>query len=241
MKFTEAQQNIAGEASPSGSDGITSTLLRHAAKMDEFYRWRRYVYDITRFYLVGRDALLFDMQLNSNDGVLEIGCGTSRNLIRLARLSRHIRLFGLDASTQMLKTGSQKIQTAGFGSRILLKHGFAETFHFRETFGLDAPFDLIFFSYSLSMVPNWRPAVDRALNNLAPAGSLVILDFGDGADLPGLLRQLTGTWLRRYRIHYDCTLLDYLANLHVSGVGIFRFKWLTRRYAYLAHFQKREH
>jgi S-adenosylmethionine-diacylgycerolhomoserine-N-methlytransferase len=58
-------------------------------EMDEMYRWTRYVYDFTRkYYLLGRDRLLRDMELKPGDRVLEIGCGTARNLIRLARPPR---------------------------------------------------------------------------------------------------------------------------------------------------------
>ena len=55
-------------------------------EMDRMYRLQRYFYDITRkYYLLGRDRLLREMDLAPDARVLEIGCGTARNLICLAR------------------------------------------------------------------------------------------------------------------------------------------------------------
>ena len=80
-------------------------------EMDAMYRWTRYVYDFTRkYYLLGRDRLMDEMELQPGDRVLEIGCGTARNLIRLARQRRDVRCFGLDASNEMLATAAAKMK-----------------------------------------------------------------------------------------------------------------------------------
>ena len=53
--------------------------------MDRMYRMQRYFYDVTRkYYLLGRDQLLEQMEVRAGEHVLEIGCGTARNLIALA-------------------------------------------------------------------------------------------------------------------------------------------------------------
>jgi S-adenosylmethionine-diacylgycerolhomoserine-N-methlytransferase len=41
----------------------------------------------------------------------------------------------------------------------------------------DEPADLVTFSYSLTMMPDWFKAVDRAWENLKPGGVLGIVDF----------------------------------------------------------------
>ena len=54
----------------------------HAALMDSIYRGQKYIYDVTRkYYLFGRDDLIRGLNCASGDGVLEIACGTGRNLI----------------------------------------------------------------------------------------------------------------------------------------------------------------
>src|SRR5271155_2811481 len=119
-------------------------------EMDKMYRWTRYVYDLTRkYYLLGRDRLLREMILQPGDRVLEIGCGTARNLIRLARQRPDIRCYGLDASTEMLATATAQVKLRRLGERITLAHCLAEELDYAKTFGLSAPFDAASFSYSL--------------------------------------------------------------------------------------------
>ena len=47
--------------------------------MDRMYRLQRYFYDATRkYYLLGRDRLLNEMDIQPGQHVLEAGCGTAR-------------------------------------------------------------------------------------------------------------------------------------------------------------------
>lgn len=49
--------------------------------MDDIYRIQRHFYDFTRKpYLLGRDVLIRELDLSADETVLEIGCGTARNL-----------------------------------------------------------------------------------------------------------------------------------------------------------------
>ena len=115
------------------------------------YRMQRYFYDITRkYYLLGRDKLLDELDVRPGEYVLEVGCGTARNLIILGRRQPDAKLFGLDASSAMLDTARSKVESAGV-KNIELKTALADDFNFRDTFGLTEPFDKIFFSYSISM------------------------------------------------------------------------------------------
>lgn len=128
--------------------------------MDRMYRLQRYFYDATRkYYLLGRDQLLNEMSVRSGERVLEVGCGTARNLIILARRHPDAHFYGLDASAAMLETAQAKTDNAGL-KNITLKTALADDFSFDGTFGLAVPFDKIFFSYSISMIPPWQ-RVDR--------------------------------------------------------------------------------
>ena len=61
-------------------------MADEAALMDRIYRRQRYVYDLTRkYYLLGRDELIDRLAPPADGRVLEIGCGTARNLIAAAR------------------------------------------------------------------------------------------------------------------------------------------------------------
>ena len=47
-----------------------------------------------------------------------------------------------------------------------LKIALADDFSFDKTFNLEKPFDTIFFSYSISMIPPWQESIQNALQNL---------------------------------------------------------------------------
>jgi S-adenosylmethionine-diacylgycerolhomoserine-N-methlytransferase len=208
-------------------------------EMDRMYRWTRYVYDLTRkYYLLGRDQLLRDMALKSGDRVLEIGCGTARNLIRLAKQRPEVHCYGLDVSHEMLATAATNVKHHGLESRITLRHCFAEQLDHKTTFGLDEPFDAAFFSYSLSMIPTWSQAIEAALNNLKPREAFYVVDFWDQGDWPGWFRALLKKWLDLFHVHYRPELLEYLRELEAKNIGALALVPIARRYAYLATFRK---
>jgi S-adenosylmethionine-diacylgycerolhomoserine-N-methlytransferase len=208
-------------------------------EMDAMYRWTRYVYDLTRkYYLLGRDRLLRDMELKPGDRVLEIGCGTARNLIKLAKARPDLHCYGLDVSTEMLATAAAKVKSAGLESRITLRHCFAEELDYAKTFGLDAPFDAAFFSYSLSMIPPWAKAIDAALANIPHGAAFYVVDFWDQAGLPGWFRSLLKFWLDLFHVHFRPELIEHLKELDAKGVGKLTLQSVAGRYAYLATFRK---
>ena len=83
----------------------------HAALMDDVYRYQRYIYDFTRkYYLFGRDRLIRELKPKPGARIIEIGCGTARNLIKMAQTYPDARLYGLDASAEMLRTAEMAIE-----------------------------------------------------------------------------------------------------------------------------------
>ena len=208
-------------------------------EMDKMYRKTRHVYDFTRkYYLLGRDRLLEEIELQPGDRVLEIGCGTARNLIRLARARPDVRCYGLDASNEMLATATAKVKSRRLLDRITLRHCLAEELNYAKTFELDAPFDAAFFSYSLSMIPTWPQAIDAALANIKRGGAFYVVDFWDQGGWPGWFRFLLKRWLDLFHVHYRPELLEHLQELDKKGVGSLTLKSVARRYAYLATFRK---
>jgi S-adenosylmethionine-diacylgycerolhomoserine-N-methlytransferase len=208
-------------------------------EMDRMYRLQRYIYDFTRkYYLLGRDRLLREIEIPPNGRVLEIGCGTARNLIRLARQRPDLHCYGLDASTEMLATAQGKVQRAGLASRITLVHCLAEDLDHQKTFGLGKPFDTAFFSYSLSMIPTWPQAIDAALGNIQPRAAFHVVDFWDQAAWPAWFRKMLKGWLDLFHVHYRPELLDHLHQLDAKGIGKLTVEPVAGRYAYLATFRK---
>lgn len=171
-----------------------------AVGMDRHYRYQRFVYDLTRrHYLLGRDTLIAGLVPPDRGSVLEIGCGTARNLIQAARCYPDARLFGIDISAAMLQTAAKRTAAAGFAGRIRLAQDDATTFDTQATFGI-GHFDRIFVSYALSMIPGWHDVLDRAAAALAPLGSLHIVDFGRCEGLPHLARSALYGWLAYFSV-----------------------------------------
>lgn len=212
----------------------TSTAVTdgHAALMDKVYRRQRYIYDFTRkYYLLGRDRLLREMALQPNAAVVEIGCGTARNLIKLASLYPTARLYGLDASSEMLRTAAAAVERAGLADRITLRVGYAEELA-PALFGRTGPFDAAFFSYSLSMIPDWKQALRQASKSLTPNGRIHVVDFGDLGGT-GLSRAVLRRWLDLFHVEPREELLITLESLRDSGEA--QLSILPARYAFLFH------
>jgi len=202
----------------------------HAELMDNVYRYQRYIYDFTRkYYLFGRDRLIDSMAPGPGSRIVEIGCGTARNLIRLARRYPDAQLFGLDASEAMLETAAGAIAKAGLGARIGLAHGYAEALT-PQMFGLAEPFDEAVFSYSLSMIPDWKQALGAANRTLAHSGRIHIVDFGDLAGLPGPVRKILLGWLGLFHVAPRNELLRVLEQSPGAAASL---RTLGGRYAFL--------
>src|SRR3978361_364851 len=83
-------------------------------RMNRMYRRQRHIYDGTRrYYLLGRDQLISGLQPAAGASVLEIGCGTGRNLVLAVRLYPDARFFGIDVSTEMLTSAISAISRTG--------------------------------------------------------------------------------------------------------------------------------
>jgi len=195
--------------------------------MDSVYRYQRYIYDLTRkYYLFGRDRLIDELAPKPGARIVEIGCGTARNLIRMARRYPNTELYGLDASEAMLETAAKAIARAGLGGRITLAHGYAETLA-PSMFGLTQGFDEAVFSYSLSMIPDWKAALRAAERTLAAGGRIHIVDFGDLSGFAQPLRKALLAWLRLFHV---APRTELLGSLEKSPGD---FQCLTGRYAFL--------
>lgn len=174
--------------------------MDHAQRMDRIYRSQRHVYDLTRkYYLFGRDRLLADLDLADGGAVLEVGCGTGRNLIRAARLWPKACFYGLDISAEMLATAQANVAAAGLADRITLAQADAAAFDPVALFGR-ARFDRVIFSYTLSMIPPWREALAQGCAVAAPDGRIAIVDFDTQAGWPRPWQRAFLGWLRRFDV-----------------------------------------
>lgn len=199
--------------------------------MNHMYRWTRHVYDASRrYYLLGRDHLIENMHPIDGQLICEIGCGTARNLIKMAKRYPDCRFFGIDVSDEMLKTAQASIQRSGV--KIEVAQGQAESFDPEKTFNLKEPFDKVVFSYTLAIIPIWKESIDNALHILKSGGELHIIDFGDQEKLPAAFQKFLFWWLSKFHVYHKPEIAVYLRQLELQRKGCLLFKELYRGYAW---------
>lgn len=209
-----ASSRLQGRHRDEGGDGA-------ARLMDRLYRRQRHVYDVSRrYYLIGRDRLVGGLMPPPGGRVLEIGCGTARNLVAAARRYPGEPMFGIDLSTEMLRTARRAVEREGLASRIDLAKADAIRFDPALLFGVPS-FSRIFFSYSLSMIPDWSAALEQAVTCLQPGGQLHIVDFGRQERLPGWMRSGLRLWLRHFHVTPRDALESVLGNLGRTEMRVF--------------------
>lgn len=205
--------------------------LAHAMLMDDVYRWQRHIYDLTRkFYLLGRDRLINELQPPAGGSVLEVGCGTGRNLISVATRYLDAQCHGFDLSAQMLTTALRSSTRAGVSTRIMLARGDATDFSADSMFGRET-FDRVFISYALSMIPDWQAAIEQAMNCVAPGGRLHIVDFGQQEGMPALFRHGLFAWLEKFHVSPRADLFDVMTDIAARHDGRVQAMKLYRDYA----------
>lgn len=160
-----------------GSRGATAGSTEkadNAAALARYYRWHAHLYDATRWsFLFGRDALIRTVAARQQPSrILEIGCGTGANLLRLSRRFPNAAITGLDLSADMLARARRKL--AGRPSAVTLRQH-----RYDRPLAAEPAFDLVMFSYCLSMDPGWEQALEAALGDLRPDGLLAVVDFHD--------------------------------------------------------------
>ena len=214
---------------------IVATPGRSAELMDRIYRRQRHVYDLSRkYYLLGRDRLIDQLAPPPGERVLEIGCGTARNLVAVARRYPEAALFGIDISTEMLRTARQIVEREGLASRIRLARADATRFDPAVLFGVPS-FSRIFISYSLSMIPAWESVLAQALAWVQPGGELHIVDFGGQEELPAWFRVGLRRWLALFHVSPRDRLETALASLaDRRRASLCRFERPFRGYAQYA-------
>ncbi|MEL6529652.1 MAG: class I SAM-dependent methyltransferase [Pseudomonadota bacterium] len=184
----------------------------HAALMDSVYRGQRHIYNLTRkYYLFGRDTLIEGLDARPGMRVLEVACGTGRNMAKIASAWPGVRLFGLDISEEMLKSARKAV-----GEDAQLAAGDACSFNSKQMFDEEG-YERIVLSYSLSMIPDWEAALEHSAAQLAPGGELHIVDFGDLSGLPGPFERMLHAWLAKFHVQTRSALPSAAKRIAAEG------------------------
>ncbi|MBB5573380.1 class I SAM-dependent methyltransferase [Rhizobium paranaense] len=177
--------------------GLQTSSKNHAGLMDGMYRYQRHIYDLTRkYYLFGRDRTIMHLNVPFGGSLLEVGCGTGRNMLLAHRRFPSAKLYGLDISQEMLISARNNFR----GLKQVPDFRVADATAFSAAdFGADG-FDRVMISYALSMIPDWKSAIDASLDAVIPGGELHIVDFGQQERLPGWFRTMLKGWLKKFHV-----------------------------------------
>ena len=134
------------------------------------------------------------MELKAGGRVLEVGCGTGRNLAPLVEaVGAEGRVYGVDLSDGMLAEAGELCARSGWHNVTLISADAAG-------YSLPEPVDGVIFSLSYAVIPRHREALRRAWEQLRPGGYLVIMDAKLPAGWRGKLIRPFVVWASRLTV-----------------------------------------
>ncbi len=145
----------------------------HKERLESFYGDQADAYDDFRKRLLkGREEMYQSLPVREGDVLLDMGGGTGYNLEALApRMGLFQKVYVVDLSGALLGVAQKRIIERGW-TNVVTQEADVTTFEPPE-----APVDLVTFSYSLTMIPNWYTAIDHAHKLLKPGGHIGVVDF----------------------------------------------------------------
>lgn len=145
----------------------------HGDRLEAFYRAQAGAYDdFRRRLLHGRERMMNALEIPEGAIGLDMGGGTGSNFEALGdKIRRYRRATIVDLSPSLLKIAGERIARHGWTN---IDTVVADATAYRPPEGYA---DVVTFSYSLTMIPDWFKAVDHALAVLKPGGLIGVADF----------------------------------------------------------------
>ncbi len=145
----------------------------HQERLDSFYSGQAEDYDAFRKKMLhGREALFEALPIVPQGNWVDIGAGTGRNGELFGeRISEFGKVTFVDLSKSLLEVAQKRVDQAGWTN--------ANTLCCDAT-QLTLPntsADLVTFTYSLTMIPDWFAAIEEGLRILKPGGTIGVVDF----------------------------------------------------------------
>lgn len=141
-----------------------------------FYRlWARPYQWLVPFYLLGNEGRLRRkvvdaLYLQQGQSVLDVGCGTGRNFpYIIERIGPQGRLIGLDYTPAMLQEAQRLTDRRGWSNVELIRGDAAEL-------SLHDPADAALSTLALTVIPDYRQALQRMVASVRPGGRVAIAD-----------------------------------------------------------------
>ena len=206
-----------------------------AALMDRMYRRQRHIYDLSRkFYLLGRDEAIAGLRAAARrQGARDRLRHRAQSRQAGADLSQGASVRSRRVAGNAGERVGRRRRAPGFPPASPWGRGTPTAFDPEALFG-HAEFERVMISYALSMIPPWRDALERAVDVLAPGGSLHVVDFGACAGLPGPFSAGLRRWLAAFDVSPRDDLSDALQALSADRGLTCGIEPLFRAYAVLA-------
>jgi S-adenosylmethionine-diacylgycerolhomoserine-N-methlytransferase len=145
----------------------------HAQRMENFYAGQAEHYDDFRKRLLKGREEVYERLGQSNRGTwVDFGGGTGANLEFIGPSIRNFeKIYVVDLAESLLGVVDKRVEKNGW-SNVQAVAADATSWVPAE-----GQVDVVSFSYSLTMIPDWFAAIENALRILKPEGSIGVIDF----------------------------------------------------------------
>ena len=206
----------------------------HRDLMEQVYARQAQIYDHTRDGILhDRQALLDALPFAKDLIWADIGAGTGQSIERIgvrAHELKHTYLF--DVCPSLLDEARKRKKRHSWKQVSIVEVDIAAT---KPAIHLQV--DILSFSYSLSMMGNWRQALDHAYQMMKPGAVIGVVDFylpRRSSGFAGMLKYLVAkyfwrNWFAVAHVHLDRERLAYLRE-KFAGISL---EEKTARISYL--------
>jgi ubiquinone/menaquinone biosynthesis C-methylase UbiE len=148
-------------------------------RVQRLYDVLSYVYDFVTLYEIGPKKKALEIaRINNDFRILEVGFGTGKTTLKLAKKLDNGLICGLDISSKMTNKALEQIKSHDLTEKVNLFLGDAGSIPFASS-----SFDLIFSSYMLDLIDT--PILPIVLSEfrrvLKPDGQLIIISLSKGS------------------------------------------------------------
>ena len=188
----------------------------HAERLESFYQPQASNYDTFRSSMLhGRDELFRMLEFPPEGTWIDMGAGTGENVERTGdNFKRLSSIHLVDLSESLLNLARRRSEANGWNN---VTTQLADVTSF--DLGAESA-DVITFSYSLTMIPEWFRALEQAMYLLKPGGRIGIVDFYVSRKFPTggrhrhgwFTRSFWPTWFAGDNVFLNADHLPYLTS-----------------------------
>jgi S-adenosylmethionine-diacylgycerolhomoserine-N-methlytransferase len=178
----------------------------HAHRLEAFYGAQAADYDNFRERLLpGRDELMKLINPKCGEHIVELGAGTGRNPeYYSSQVPLLSQLTLVDLCPSLLIKARERWE---YSANVSIVEADACTWQ------PDSPVDTVYFSYALTMIPDWRSALKNAIAMLRPGGRLAVVDFTVTRHQSPLARKFWEMWFKHDGVQLDINHTETLRHL----------------------------